>query len=97
MPQKTRSQKERAAARRETQVKGSVAPAPIEMESEITDSGLNINVPAAPQRRAANAVAMPQNATAEFDYSYVYSDLRRIALLAVLCLGIMTALAFALR
>ncbi len=95
MPQKTRSQKERAAARRETgQMKTPIAPAPIETEAPDLDMGVQLNVPRAPTRRVANAAVSTRAADTEFNYSYVYSDLRRIALLAVLCFGIMVALAF---
>ncbi|TAH49639.1 MAG: hypothetical protein EYC68_17150 [Chloroflexota bacterium] len=95
MPQKSRSQKERAAAKRESgQYKAPVAPAPIETEAPNADSGLTLNVPSAPTRRSANAAALAHNAEPHFDYSYVYADLRRIALLAILCFGIMIAAAF---
>ncbi len=97
MPQKTRSQKERAAARREAgQFKRPIAPAPIETETDVADSGLALKVPPAPKRRVANAVVMPLT-EADFDYSYVYADLRRIGLLALLCFGVMIALAFVVR
>lgn len=95
MPQKTRSQKERAAARRESgQYKRPIAPAPIETEAPEADSGLTINVPSAPRRRSPTAPMLPRGSEAEFNYSYVYSDLRRIAILAVLCFGVMIALSF---
>lgn len=98
MPQKTRSQKERAAARRDSgQLPRPIAPAPIELEAPDSDSGLNLRVPSAPVRRTATAVALPHSAEGDFDYSYVYTDLRRIGLLAVLCFGIMIALSFVLR
>jgi hypothetical protein len=97
MPQKTRSQKERAAARREAgQSRTRVAPAPIETQVPESDSGLMINVPSAPKRRVSNAAAVARLSEVEFNYSYVYADLRRILLLAVLCFGIMIALAFVL-
>src|SRR5262245_55626113 len=97
MPQKSRTQKERAAARRETgQYKAPIAPAPIE-ESADNVSSMDIQVPSKPTRRSNAAMATTYSADQEFDYSYVYSDLRRIAVLAVLCFGIMIALAFLLR
>ncbi len=98
MPQKTRSQKERAAARRESgQFKRPIAPAPIELEAPDVDTGLTLNVPSAPKRRVSNAAAMAYNPQTEFDYSYVYSDLRRIGLLALVCFAVMVALAFVIR
>lgn len=97
MPQKKRSQKERAAARRETgQMKMPPLPAPIAEETENEDLGLARHVPSAPKRRPVNALTSNANAIVELDYSYVYSDLRRILLLALLCFGIMIALAFVL-
>jgi hypothetical protein len=97
MPQKSRVQKERAAARRDSgMARRPVAPAPIELEAEQTDSGLRLNVPK-PARRVQNAAAvLPHSSDAEFNYSYVFADLRRIAILAVLCFGAMVALAFVL-
>lgn len=98
MPQKTRSQKERAAARRESgQFKRPIAPAPIETEVPDRDMSVMPNVPSAPRRRVANIAAVPRSTEMEFNYSYVYADLRRIALLALLCFGIMIVLAFVLR
>ena len=95
MPQKSRTQKERAAARRDSgQMRRPVAPAPIELQSAGSDSGVQVRVPSAPARRGASTTVLPHSAEAEFDYSYVYSDLRRIAVLAALCFGIMIALAF---
>lgn len=97
MPQKSREQKERAAARRDAGLaRRPVAPAPIELEAEHTDSGLRLNVPK-PARRVQNAAAvLPHSAQAEFNYGYVFSDLKRIAILAVLCFGAMIVLAFVL-
>lgn len=99
MPQKSRTQKERAAARRDSgMARRPVAPAPIELEAANTDSGLRLNVPKPAMRRVSNATTvLPHSAQAEFNYSYVYSDLRRIAILAVLCFGVMIALAFVVR
>jgi len=98
MPQKTRKEKERTAQRRESgQLKTPVAPAPIEVETVNPDTGMTLKVPGTPTRRAGIAAVVPRGADAEFDYSYVYTDLRRIAILAVLCFGIMFALAFILR
>lgn len=98
MPQKTRSQKERAAARREAgQYKRPIAPAPIETEAPEKDTSMMLNVPSAPRRRVTNIAPAPRSTEMEFNYSYVYADLRRIALLALLCFGIMIVLAFVLR
>jgi hypothetical protein len=98
MPQKTREQKERAAARRESgQMKAPVQPAPIELQAAEPSAGYDVNVPSKPVRRGNTAVAAQQVSAAEFDYSYVYSDLRRIGLLALLCFGVMIALKILLR
>lgn len=98
MPQKSRSQKERAAARRESgQVKAPVAPAPIELQTTETGSGIALNVPPPTTRKLSTTATLARNNEAEFDYSYVYADLRRIGLLAILCFGIMAVLAFVLR
>jgi hypothetical protein len=98
MPQKSRSQKERAAARRESgQLKSPVRPAPIEVQAPESASGYDIAVPSKPVRRLSVSATQAQSFTGEFDYSYVYADLRRIGILAVLCFGIMIVLAFLLR
>lgn len=98
MPQKSRKEKERTSERREAgQIKAPVAPAPIEMGTTNPDTGLTLQVPAKPTRRAGVSAVVPRGAEAEFDYSYVYADLRRIAILAVLCFGIMFVLAFVLK
>ncbi len=98
MPQKTRKEKERAAQRRMTgQYKMPVAPPPIEQPRPESNLGVTTTAPSAAVRRGASTHAMPVNAESEFDYSYVYADLRRIALLAVLCFGIMVVLAFVLQ
>lgn len=99
MPQKTRKEKERAAMRRGMgQIKTPVAPAPIEMPLADREMRISRSLPSPAARRLANPpMAQPQPAlNSEFNYSYVYSDLRRIALLAVLCFGIMIALVFVL-
>jgi hypothetical protein len=99
MPQKSRTQKERAATRRDSgQMRRPVAPAPIELEASTKDSGVQLKMPSTPARRAAALLtALPHSAEADFNYSYVYSDLRRIALLAALCFGIMLVLAFVIK
>ena len=98
MPQKSRTQKERAAARRDSgQMRRPVAPAPISLEAPENNSGVQVRVPSAPARRTPTVMtALPHSAEADFNYSYVYSDLRRIALLAIMCFGIMVVLAFVL-
>lgn len=97
MPQKTRREKERAAARRAGgQYRGPVAPPPIEAPAPDAEYGLSTSMPAAGAVAKTPHHAMPISADSDFDYSYVYADLRRIALLAVLCFGIMFVLAFIL-
>lgn len=99
MPQKTRREKERAAARRQSgQYKAPPMPAPIAMPAPDAEFGVTTSMPSAATARAAAAPhhAMPISADSDFDYSYVYADLRRIAILAALCFGIMIALYFAL-
>jgi hypothetical protein len=96
MPQKTRREKERAAQRRETgQYRAPIAPPPIETTAPDRTTGLTRTAPSAARQTAATPM-IPRSADAEFNYSYVYADLRRIAILAVLCFGIMIALAFVL-
>lgn len=97
MPQKTRREKERAATRRETgQYKAPTPAAPIEMPAPDAEFRLTTSVPSATTALGAAAPhhSMPISADSDFDYSYVYADLRRIAILAVLCFGIMFALYF---
>jgi hypothetical protein len=95
MPQKSRREKDRAAQRRESgQFKYPVAPAPIEMPRPEAEIRVSTNLPGTLTRRATNAAAMPVNAEPTFDYSYVYADLRRIGLLALVCIAAMVALAF---
>lgn len=98
MPQKTRREKERAAQRRASgQYRAPVAPPPIEMPAPDAEFGLTTSMPSAAAKSATPRHAIPVNAESEFDYSYVYADLRRIGLLSVLCFGIMIALAFVLQ
>ncbi len=98
MPQKSRAQKERATARRDSgQVKAPPLPAPIEEQVPEAAGGYNIAVPAKATRRLSSTATQAQNFTGEFDYSYVYADLRRIGILAVVCFGIMIALSFVLQ
>ncbi len=95
MPQKTRREKERAAARRSTSKV--VSPTPIEMPAPDAEFGLTSSMPAPTAvQAAAPHHAIPMNAESDFDYSYVYADLRRIAILAALCFAIMIGLAFVL-
>jgi len=99
MPQKTRREKERAAARREAgQFQAPHPTLPIEMPAPTADYGVTTNLPAATPARATTAPhhAIPVSADSDFDYSYVYADLRRIAILATLCFGIMVVLYFVL-
>lgn len=97
MPQKTRREKERAAQRRAMgQYRAPVAPPPMETPAPDAEFGLTTSMPSAAARRGRAQHAIPASAESDFDYGYVYADLRRIALLAVLCFGIMVALAFVL-
>jgi hypothetical protein len=98
MPQKTRREKERAAARRESgQYRVPPPSAPIEMPAPDAEFGITTSMPSATAARAAAPHhALPISADSDFDYGYVYADLRRIAILAVLCFGIMFALYFVL-
>ena len=99
MPQKTRREKERAAARRESGQYQVPRPSmPIEMPAPDADFGVTTTMPAATAARAAAAPhhVIPVSAESDFDYSYVYADLRRIAILAALCFGIMIVLYFVL-
>lgn len=99
MPQKTRREKERAAARREAgQFQPPRPSMPIEMPAPDADFGITTSMPSATTARATTAPhhAMPISADSDFDYSYVYADLRRIAILAALCFGIMFVLYFVL-
>ncbi len=97
MPQKTRREKERAAQRRAAgQIRTPIAPAPIELPAKESEMGVTIAPPRPTTRRAPSAPMMPQSMSTEFNYSYVFADLRRIALLAVLCFGLMIVLAFVL-
>lgn len=100
MPQKTRKEKERAAQRRASgQMRAPIAPPPVELTAPETERGFRTTAPAAALRRSpsAAAVVLPHSADAEFNYSYVFADLRRIGVLALLCFGIMLALTFFLR
>ncbi len=97
MPQKTRREKERAAARRESgQYKAPAMPAPIEMPAPSAEYGITTNKPPSARAAAAPHHSIPVNAESDFDYSYVYADLRRIAILALICFGVMFALYFVL-
>ncbi len=99
MPQKTRREKERAAARRESgQYKVPTPAPPIEMPAPNAEYGITTSKPTAATARAAAAPhhAIPVSADSDFDYSYVYADLRRIGILAALCFGAMVVLYFVL-
>lgn len=100
MPQKTRREKERAAQRRESgQYRRPIAPAPIELPAPERSVGVT-TTPAASARRNAGTAPMPSlphDSSSDFNYSYVYGDLRRILILAVLCFGAMIVLTFVLR
>jgi hypothetical protein len=64
------------------------------MPAPDAEFGLTTSMPSAAVSRTTPAHAIPLSADSDFNYSYVYADLRRIAVLAALCFGIMLALAF---
>ena len=81
MPKKTRRMKERAAQRRAAIAEQTATEADIASNSRPT---------LAPSARATYAAPT-------FDYSHIYSDLRRIAFFAILFFGILIALSFVIK
>ncbi|HEX7593539.1 MAG TPA: hypothetical protein VF429_05140 [Anaerolineae bacterium] len=88
MPKKTRKMKQRAAERRGMMQTG--MPESAEMSSTESAGG------SAPRARAdfgASRVVSPIT----FDYSYIYSDLKRIAVFAVFFFAVLIALSFVIK
>ncbi len=88
MPKKTRKMKQRAAERRGTLHAGM----PENAEMSPTESAAG----AAPRARAdfsASRVVSPVT----FDYSYIYADLKRIAVFAVFFFAVLIALSFVIK
>ncbi len=85
MPRKTRKMKQRAAMRRNQYV-----PEVQEAGDEAESSG-ELSV------RMRPAVSSGRGAPMTFDYSHIYSDLRRIALFAAFFFAVLIVLAFVLR
>lgn len=81
MPKKTRRMKERAAIRRSVVSDGAV-PAP----SAVRES-----------RPTLSPSARPTFAQPTFDYSHIYSDLRRIAFFAVFFFAVLVVLSFVIK
>ena len=81
MPKKTRRMKERAAMRRSMVAEEATSSASAVSESRTTLS---------PSARTTFA-------TPTFDYSHIYSDLRRIALFAIFFFGVLIALSFVIK
>lgn len=81
MPKKSRRMKERAALRRSTMPEATVSPEGAAAESRTTLS---------PSTRVT--FAMPS-----FDYSHIYSDLRRIAFFAIFFFAVLIALSFVIQ
>jgi hypothetical protein len=88
MPKKTRKMKQRAAMRRNVQV-----PAPVENEVESPQapaSGVTLSSRSAfPSSRAVTPLT--------FDYSHIYSDLKRIALFAGFFFAVLIILSFVIK
>lgn len=81
MPKKTRRMKERAAIRRSVVSDGAV-PTP----SAVRES-----------RPTLSPSARPTFAQPTFDYSHIYSDLRRIAFFAVFFFAVLVVLSFVIK
>jgi hypothetical protein len=87
MPKKTRKMKQRAAERRGMMQTG--MPESAEMSTESAAGSV-------PRTRAdfgASRVVSPVT----FDYSYIYSDLKRIAVFAVFFFAVLIALSFVIK
>lgn len=96
MPKKTRREKERASRRRATGEWSLPEARPIEMPAPGTDT---LVMPRTVESRAPvrTSSAVSRMLHGDFDYSYVYSDLRRIGILAALAFGAMIVLTFILK
>jgi hypothetical protein len=87
MPKKTKKMKQRAAQRRE--MLGTYQPASAE-PSPAKDAAVVSTRPAFASARAAAT-------TFSYDYSHVYSDLKRIALLAGFFFAVLIVLSFVIK
>jgi hypothetical protein len=85
MPKKTKKMKQRAAMRRV----GEMAP-PVDAIEGVTE---NLPTTVRPVLASASRVVTP----ATYDYSHIYSDLKRIALFAAFFFGVLIALSFVIK
>ena len=85
MPKKTRKMKQRASSRRVGEMLPQVEEAAGAVESAAA--------PARPTLSTYNRVATP----ATYDYSHIYSDLKRIALFAAFFFAVLIALSFVIK
>lgn len=91
MPKKTRKMKQRAALRRET---GSAPQRPAIQEAGSTTGAPTI----APSRAILSASPVNRGLSPlTFDYSYIYGDLKRIAVFAVFFFAVLIALSFIIK
>jgi hypothetical protein len=88
MPKKTRKMKQRAAMRRS----GAVAQTPA---NDVEVAGASTTESIAPARVLPSSVRPVTPLT--FDYTYIYSDLKRIALFAGFFFVVLIALSFAIK
>lgn len=88
MPKKTRKMKQRAAMRRG---------APLETETQVAEP--NGAEPATPMLSARSILAPAHRVItpATFDYSYIYGDLKRIALFALFFFVVLIVLSFVIK
>ena len=91
MPKKTRKMKQRAAERRTVQQQAATSESPVVTSTAPTASG----TPARTMRSDASASRYINPLT--FDYSYIYGDLKRIALFATMFFTILIILSFVIR
>ncbi|MBI4787381.1 MAG: hypothetical protein HY782_10085 [Chloroflexi bacterium] len=87
MPKKTRKMKQRAAMRRTTQVAQA-------QESE--QAGIEAQEEAPVRMRPTFSTPRPATTTT-FDYSHIYSDLKRIALFAGFFFAVLIILSFVIK
>ncbi len=88
MPQKTRKMKQRAAQRRVSDVAPVSAPSAAAPSAPVSDPTARLR-PAFSNTRASTPL--------EFDYSYIYNDLKRIALFAAFFFVVLIALSFVIK
>jgi hypothetical protein len=91
MPKKTRKMKQRAAERRSIQQQTTASESPIVTSTAPMASG----TPTRMMRSETNASRVMNPLT--FDYSYIYGDLKRIALFAAMFFVILIALSFVIK